>query len=32
MVWDVIYNNFVGFLLVLCRVTGIFSFNPIFDR
>lgn len=32
MIWDVIYNNFVGFLLVLCRVTGIFSFNPIFDR
>lgn len=32
MVWDALYNNFVGFLLVLCRVTGIFSFNPIFDR
>lgn len=31
-VWDEIFNNFLGFLLVLCRVTGIFSFNPIFSR
>ena len=31
-VWDTIFNNFVGFLFVLCRVTGIFTFNPIFSR
>ena len=32
IVWDTIFNNFVGFLFVLCRVTGIFTFNPIFSR
>lgn len=32
IIWDTIFNNFVGFLFVLCRVTGIFSFNPIFSR
>ena len=31
-VWDTISNNFVGFLFVLCRTTGIFTFNPIFSR
>lgn len=31
-VWDTIFNNFVGFLFVLCRVTGIFTFNPVFSR
>ncbi len=30
--WNLVVNNFVGFLLVLCRVTGIFTFNPIFSR
>lgn len=30
--WNLILNNFIGFLLVLCRVTGIFTFNPIFSR
>lgn len=32
IIWDTIFNNFVGFLFVLCRVTGIFTFNPIFSR
>lgn len=32
IIWDTIFNNFVGFLFVLCRITGIFSFNPIFSR
>lgn len=32
IVWDTVFENFVGFLFVLCRVTGIFSFNPIFSR
>ena len=31
-IWDLIVNNFVGFLLVFLRVTGIFTFNPIFSR
>lgn len=31
-IWDALLNNFVGFLFVLCRVTGIFTFNPIFSR
>ena len=31
-VWDMIMNNFLGFLLIMCRVSGIFSFNPIFNR
>lgn len=31
-IWDTIYNNFIGFLFVLCRVGGIFTFNPIFGR
>ena len=31
-VWDTLYNNFVGFLFVMCRTTGIFTFNPIFSR
>ncbi len=30
--WETVFNNFVGFLFVLCRVTGIFTFNPIFSR
>lgn len=32
VIWDTVFNNFVGFLFVLCRVTGIFTFNPIFSR
>lgn len=31
-VWDTIYNDFIGFLIVLCRTSGIFTFNPIFAR
>lgn len=31
-VWDTVYNDFIGFLFVLCRTTGIFTFNPIFAR
>ncbi len=31
-VWDTIFESFVGFLFVLTRVTGIFTFNPIFGR
>ena len=32
IIWDTVFENFVGFLFVLCRVTGIFTFNPIFSR
>ena len=31
-IWEMILNNFLGFLLIMCRVSGIFSFNPIFNR
>ncbi len=31
-VWDTVYNDFIGFIFVLCRTTGIFTFNPIFSR
>ena len=31
-VWEMIVNNFLGFILIMCRVSGIFSFNPIFNR
>ncbi len=31
-IWDLIINNFIGCLLVFSRVTGIFTFNPIFGR
>lgn len=31
-VWDLIVNNFVAYLLVTARVSGIFTFNPIFSR
>jgi flagellar biosynthetic protein FliR len=30
--WELIVNNYIGFLLVLARTTGIFSFNPVFGR
>jgi len=31
-IWDLIVYNFIGCLIVFARVTGIFSFNPIFGR
>ena len=31
-IWEMILNNFLGFLLIMCRLSGIFSFNPIFNR
>ena len=31
-IWDLIVNNLVGFLMVTVRVSGIFTFNPIFSR
>lgn len=31
-VWNLIYYNFIGCLLVFARVSGIFTFNPIFSR
>lgn len=31
-IWTIIQTNFVVYLMVLARVTGIFSFNPIFSR
>jgi flagellar biosynthetic protein FliR len=30
--WNLVIYNFMGFLLVFTRVTGIFAFNPIFGR
>ena len=30
--WETVFGNFVGFLFVLCRVAGIFTFSPIFSR
>ena len=30
--WDLVVNNFLGFLLVTARISGIFTFNPIFSR
>ncbi len=31
-VWETLYGSFTAFIFVLCRVTGIFTFNPIFAR
>lgn len=31
-IWDLIVGNFIGCLLVFARVSGIFTFNPIFAR
>lgn len=31
-IWLTIQTNFVVYILVLARVTGIFTFNPIFSR
>lgn len=31
-IWSIIQTNFIVYLMVLGRVSGIFSFNPIFAR
>ena len=31
-IWEIIQSNFVVVLMVLARVSGIFTFNPIFSR
>lgn len=31
-IWTIIQTNFVVLIMVMARVTGIFSFNPIFSR
>lgn len=31
-VWEWFLNNFVAFLMITARVSGIFTFNPIFSR
>ena len=31
-IWTAIQNNFIVFIMVLVRVSGIFTFNPIFAR
>ena len=31
-IWEIIQGNFVVVLMVLARVSGIFTFNPIFSR
>ncbi len=31
-IWEIIQTNFVVVLMVLARVSGIFTFNPIFSR
>ncbi|NLJ17017.1 MAG: flagellar biosynthetic protein FliR [Clostridiales bacterium] len=31
-IWDIIVNNFIVFVMVLARVSGIFTFNPILGR
>lgn len=31
-IWTIIQTNFIVYIMVLARVTGIFSFNPIFSR
>ena len=30
--WDLIVNNFLGYIFVMARISGIFTFNPIFSR
>ena len=30
--WDLVVNNFLSFIFVIARISGIFSFNPIFSR
>lgn len=31
-IWEWLVNNFVAFLMVTARISGIFTFNPIFSR
>ena len=31
-IWTIIQTNFIVLIMVMTRVTGIFSFNPIFSR
>ena len=31
-IWEAIQTNFVIILMVTARVSGIFTFNPIFSR
>ncbi len=31
-IWGIIQNNFVTVIMVMARVSGIFTFNPIFSR
>ena len=31
-IWTIIQTNFIVYIMVLARTTGIFSFNPIFSR
>ena len=30
--WDLVVNNFLSFILITARISGIFTFNPIFSR
>ena len=30
--WDLVVNNFLAFIFVTVRISGIFTFNPIFSR
>lgn len=30
--WELIVNNFLGYIFVIVRISGIFTFNPIFSR
>ena len=30
--WELVVNNFLSFIFVIARISGIFSFNPIFSR
>ncbi|MGN0656743.1 MAG: flagellar biosynthetic protein FliR, partial [Ruminiclostridium sp.] len=31
-IFNTVLSNFTAYLMILCRVTGIFTFNPIFSR
>ncbi len=31
-IWDLLVYNILGVVLVICRTSGIFTFNPIFSR
>lgn len=30
--WDLVVNNFLSFIFITARISGIFTFNPIFSR